>query len=200
MTDDQVAAVRGQIAEVALRRFAEHGYDGVTLRAIAAELGVSAMTPYRYFPDRDAIIEAVRSLAYQRFADAGEDAVRGIEDPRERLLALGRGIVRFALSEPHAYRHMFELNQPDATPPIGSVNEPGRGWRTVETAIADAVRAGVLAGDPLTLAHLFWAPVHGLIALHLAHKLVIGRTIEDLLEPLLEGLLRAHTALMEGTS
>jgi AcrR family transcriptional regulator len=192
LSESEIAEFRTRLTEVALRLFAEQGYEGVTLRALAAELGVSPMTPYRYFADKDEIIQSVRQLAYDRMADAGEAAVRGIADPRERLLALGRGIVAFALAEPHAYRHMFELNQPDAPPPIGSVNPAGRGWAAIMETVRDAVEAGVLTGDPLTVAHLMWAGVHGLVTLHLAHKLVIGRTIEDLLEPLLEGLLRAH--------
>ncbi len=192
LSETDVAEFRGRLTEVAMRLFAEQGYEGVTLRALAAELGVSPMTPYRYFADKDEIIQSVRQLAYDRMADAGEAAVRGIADPAERLLAMGRGMVAFALAEPHAYRHMFELNQPDAAPRIGSVNPAGRGWASIMETVRGAVDAGVLAGDPLTLAHLMWASVHGLITLHLAHKLVIGRTIEDLLEPLLEGLLRAH--------
>lgn len=192
LSDLEVERFRARLAEVAMRRFAEHGYEGVTLRALAAELEVSPMTPYRYFADKDDIIEAVRDLAYERFADAGEASLSGIADPRERLLAYGRGLVGFALAEPHAYRHLFEMNQPNATPQIGSVHPAGRAAAVLERTVSDAVEAGVLVGDPVTVGHLLWASLHGLIALHLAHKLVIGRTIEDLLEPLLAGLLRAH--------
>jgi hypothetical protein len=33
------------------------------------------------------------------------------------------------------------------------------------------VKAGILAGDPQLLAHVFWASLHGLVVLHLAGKL-----------------------------
>lgn len=193
LTDDEIAAFRARAVDVAMRLFAEQGYHGVTLRTIATELGVSPMTPYRYFSGKDDIVESVRGLAYERMADASAAAVDGVDDPRERLVALGHGLVGFALDQPHAYRHMFELTQPDA-PPIGSVLEAGRGWETMRTAVVDAIDGGVVAGDPDTVAHLLWASLHGLIALHLAHKLVIGRTLTDLLDPMLDGLLRGHAA------
>jgi len=192
LSEVEVEQFRVRLAEVAMRLFAEHGYEGVTLRALAAELDVSPMTPYRYFADKDDIIEAVRDLAYERFADAAEASVSGVAEPRERLLAHARGLVGFALAEPNAYRHLFEMNQPNATPQIGSVHPGGRAAAVLHQTVSDAVDAGVLAGDVDTVGHLLWASLHGLIALHLAHKLVIGRTIEDLLEPMLEGLLRAH--------
>jgi WHG domain-containing protein len=47
----------------------------------------------------------------------------------------------------------------------------------------------VLAGDPLTLAHQYWAGLHGLVSLHLAGKLGLGRSARELLDPLLDALL-----------
>ena len=47
------------------------------MRQLAAELGVSPMTPYRYFEDKDAILAAVRTRAFDRFAEALELAFAG---------------------------------------------------------------------------------------------------------------------------
>jgi len=52
--------------------FAEHGPEAVTMRQLAAELGCSPMTPYRYFRDKDEILAAVRASAFDRFSDALE--------------------------------------------------------------------------------------------------------------------------------
>ncbi len=37
-----------------------------------------------------------------------------------------------------------------------------------------------MEGDPLERAHFLWAQVHGLVSLHLAGKLVMGRSLEQL--------------------
>jgi hypothetical protein len=46
--------------------------------------------------------------------------------------------------------------------------------------VAEAVEAGALEGDPLTIAHLLWAGAHGLVSLHLAGKLSSGRGFAQL--------------------
>ena len=50
------------------------GLEAVTMRQLAAELGVSPMTPYRYFGDKDDILAAVRARAFDRHAEALETA------------------------------------------------------------------------------------------------------------------------------
>jgi len=45
-----------QIYEVACRQFALRGFDGVSMRDIAAECGISKATLYHYFPDKDSIL------------------------------------------------------------------------------------------------------------------------------------------------
>lgn len=45
-----------QIYEVACRQFAMRGFDGVSMRDIAAECGISKATLYHYFPDKNSIL------------------------------------------------------------------------------------------------------------------------------------------------
>lgn len=47
---------RQRIAELALRLFLEHGYDGTTLDAIASAAGISRRTFFSYFKSKDDII------------------------------------------------------------------------------------------------------------------------------------------------
>ena len=113
LSEAEIDAFRDQLCRVATRRFAEQGYAGVTLRGLAREVGCSPMPPYRYFADKNEILAAVRAAAFGRFADACEAAAGAERDPLRRLSALGHAYLRFARDEPHAYRTMFELSQPD---------------------------------------------------------------------------------------
>src|ERR1044071_9304655 len=74
LTEADIGAFRDSLCEVAEKQFAEHGPDGVTIRELADAMGVSPMTPYRYFKDKDAILAAVRARAFNRFAEAMEKA------------------------------------------------------------------------------------------------------------------------------
>ena len=93
LSQDQVDEFRDALCAAATRLFAEHGYEGVTMRALAKNLGCSAMTPYRYFENKAEIFETVRFAAADRFADAIDGAVRAHADHRERLVAMTHAYV-----------------------------------------------------------------------------------------------------------
>jgi AcrR family transcriptional regulator len=186
---DEIESFRTRLCETAMQMFADEGYEAVTMRALAEKLGCSHALPYRYFADKREIFAAVCGLGFERFADALERAAAGIEDPEERLRVLARAYFRFALREPHAYRIMFELRESvSAAPPKYRVKEI-RSWQVLLGAVELAVQAGVLAGDPELVAHQCWAGLHGLVSLHLAGKLNLGRAARELLEPLMDTLL-----------
>ena len=83
------------------------------MRQLASELGVSPMTPYRYFKDKDDILAAVRTSGFDRFADALEAARDTTDDARRRGAAVGQAYMNFAFEHPHTYRLMFDLGQSD---------------------------------------------------------------------------------------
>src|SRR5580700_4260936 len=109
-----VLAFRSRLCAVAERRFVERGIDGVSMRQLADELGCSPMTPYRYFKDKEEILAAVRTAAFDRFAAAMEAATAQSQgDIGGMARAVGEAYFGFALGEPHSYRLMFDLLQPD---------------------------------------------------------------------------------------
>ena len=113
LTAEDIAAFRERLCDVAEDKFAAHGADGVTLRELADALGVSPMTPYRYFTDKDAILAAVRARAFTRFAEAMEEA----ETKRSVRKTAFTGVlyVDWAMANPAAYRLMFDTQQPTAS-------------------------------------------------------------------------------------
>lgn len=172
---DEIAAFRRRLTAAATRLFAAHGYEAVTMRAVADQLNVSAMTPYRYVTGKDELFALVKAEAFRRFADRLE-AVSSLPaqrtDPLERLRRLKRGYIDFAIEEADAYRIMFELRQPEVGTPTGELaQESRRAFGSLHDAVRDAVDAGELAGDPLVVAQLLWASTHGLVSLALAGRL-----------------------------
>jgi AcrR family transcriptional regulator len=170
LTETEVAAFRDRLCEIAERLFAERGPETVTMREIAREMGVSAMTPYRYFRDKDDILAAVRAAAFNRFAEALETAARVEGNAVERAEAVGRAYLDFAFGQRPAYKLMFDLSQPDKPYPELERAQT-RARRTMADYVKALVAAGYLAGDPETLGQIFWAMMHGLVVLELAGKL-----------------------------
>src|ERR1043165_7966959 len=98
LTETDVADFRERLCEAAERLFAEKGPEAVTMRQLASELGVSPMTPYRYFEDKEDILAAVRASAFTRFAEALEGARGSTADAAGRGGAVGEAYVAFALA------------------------------------------------------------------------------------------------------
>ncbi len=192
LTDDEVDEFRREICRVAVELFVDRGYEAVTMRQIARRLGCSAMTPYRYFANKAEIFEAVRAECTGRFGAWVEEEVArtaGVGDPIEVLRGLGRAYVGFALAEPRAYRMMFEVTGDQAQQSMIAQDE--RAWELFLAAARRAVEAGAIDGDPLVLAHLLWAEMHGIVALHQSGRLQLGKSLDDLIEPALDLLLGA---------
>lgn len=166
----EVADFRDRLCDVAARLFAEHGREGFTMRDLAAELGVSAMTPYRYFPDKEHILAAVRARAFSKFAEALENAVSRSGGGPAQANNAGEAYIRFALENPSSYKLMFDLSQPDEQFPE-LADAGGRARKTLTRHIYPLVEKGILHGDPEVIARVFWAQLHGLVMLHLAGKL-----------------------------
>lgn len=194
LSHDEIANFRERICSAASRLFAEQGYDAITLRAVAAEIGCSPMTPYRYFKDKEEIFASVRAAAFRRFAAYKEAEIAGITDPTLRLRALGHAYIGFALEDPDGYRIMFALLQGSASEHPEVMRDGSRAWALIREAISQAIAAGVLKGDVDTVAHLFWAGMHGIVSLELAGKLNLGRDLRALVEPMLDSLLRGSAA------
>jgi len=171
LSPSQVEEFRERLCAAAEHLFAEHGPEAVTMRQLAVALGVSPMTPYRYFKDKDDILAAVRASGFSRFAQALEAAFHGETDPVARSEAVGRAYVRFALEQSDAYRLMFDLSQPNEADYPELVAASGRARAMMVGQAQGLVDSGQAKGDPVLIAHMLWAALHGGLVLQMAGKL-----------------------------
>ncbi len=100
------AWTREEIKAAALRHLEEHGADGLSLNAIAKELGMTGPALYRYIGSRDELLADLVVDAWEALADALEHAAEehAGAPAAERLGALGRAYRTWATSQPHCYR------------------------------------------------------------------------------------------------
>jgi len=153
---------RARLCDVAEKLFAAHGPEAVTMRELADGLQVSSMTPYRYFKDKDAILAAVRTRAFNRFAAAMEAARTGTKKQS------GDAYLDFALANPAAYRLMFDVSQPTFADYPDLVKAMDRARLTMGDGLRDLAADGRFQGDVKLAAYVFWSAVHGAVMLELA--------------------------------
>lgn len=94
-----------EAAKVILER---DGADALSLRAIAAEVGVSHTAPYSHFKNKKELIEAISATGYELLADAlsgNLDTQGGAKD--DLVLSYGVAYLQFALANPQLYRLML---------------------------------------------------------------------------------------------
>ena len=191
LTDEQIHAFRARATDAAMRLFVRDGYGGFSIRALAKELGCSHATPYRYFEGKDELFAAVRAEGLRRFTAFLRARLEGVAEHDARLRALAHGYFDFARREPEAFAITFEMSQPSEG--WAFVDEAAaEGWGVLHEVVGGAAAAGVLEGEVNTLAHTMWAGIHGVATLHVAGKLRMGRTGEEVVAHMIDALIRAH--------
>jgi len=180
LSKDEVDSFRARICEAATKVYAKKGEDAVTMRELAKALDCSPMGLYRYFRDRDEIIAALRTDAFNRFADALEEAFARGNDPFSRAREVGRAYLNFALDNSNAYRLMFDLAPSNAKRYPALVVANARASRTITRHVKDLAAAGIVKGDPDKIGAALWAAAHGVIVLHLAGRLPAQLDVQDL--------------------
>ena len=174
LTDQDIADFRAELCRVATERFARFGYEGVTMRQLAEALGCSPKTPYRYFKDKADILATVRAQAFGRFADTLEKATAGVTDTAARGRLTSEAYLAFALKNPHAYRIMFEIDEPvdEKHPELGPQAE--RAARYITRGAEEMAASGVIDVDPKLFGWSMWAAIHGIVMLHQSGMLTHG--------------------------
>lgn len=142
--------------------------SALSIRAIAAAVGVTPPAIYLHFADRQELVFAVCELEASELDQAMDEAAKGVADPWERIRRRGYAYLTWALANPEHYRILM-LSRPDATPErFGDERlADTAGLEPVAADLGAAVEAGLIrpAGDPLELAKLLWMVIHGMVSL-----------------------------------
>ncbi|WP_252274361.1 TetR/AcrR family transcriptional regulator [Pseudomonas subflava] len=114
-------AKRLAILEAAKRLFIQNGYDGSSMDAIAAEAGVSKLTVYSHFTDKETLFAcAVESKCAEQLPPLFFEL--GPEDSIEQtLLAIGRGFNALINSEESLAMHRLMVAQGAQNPQLSQL-------------------------------------------------------------------------------
>lgn len=155
------------LAEAAILALERSGTPDFTLRSLAREVGVSHAAPYAHFVSKDALLDEVRRLGYERLVDAMREAVAEA-DGVERLRVCGCAYVEFGRVNPGLYRLMF-AGADNPSPQLDAVR--------IDTAtmLINAVDAALgpdaTAPEREDAGLAAWSMVHGLTSLILDHRI-----------------------------
>jgi AcrR family transcriptional regulator len=197
--------VREKILDAARDLFVTYGYDGVTMRKVAARIDYSPTAIYLHFADKESLFREVCHQDFNRLAEAFRDLVN-IKDPHERLAACGRAYVEFAVANPNHYRLMFMTSHPKSLKLTdeelarrGNPNEDA--YAFLLGLVRDSLEAGAFRPeltDPHLIAQTLWAAVHGVASLDIVmdqDQWIDHRPLADrqraMMDALMSGLMRS---------
>lgn len=147
-------ARRDEITQVAGDLLERHGSEGLTMRAIAGELGIKAPSLYKHIADKRELEIALIADGFVRLAEVFEKAVAGGGDPVAGFASVYRV---WALDHPHLYRLMTDQPLPRDELPPGAE----------QRALVPLLEA--VAGDR-DRARAVWAFAHGMVTLEIANR------------------------------
>ncbi|SEG74769.1 TetR/AcrR family transcriptional regulator [Vibrio hangzhouensis] len=98
MTTNKTSDKRLQILEAAQKMVAEVGIQSVSMQKLANEAGVAAGTIYRYFDDKDHLMEELRLYVVSRIAKAVQIGVDADKPLKEQYRTMWLNIWRVAAS------------------------------------------------------------------------------------------------------
>lgn len=146
------------------------GIEALSLRAVARQAKVSHTAPYHHFSCKADLLAAVAAAGFDRMlAGIGQQMMAlKSDDPLNRLRAVGRGYVLFAVCHASIFRLMFrpEMTKPSKHPRL--LEAESRAFQALLETIVGAQQSGAVVGrDPRAPAAFAWSTVHGLAMLHL---------------------------------
>ncbi|MFF3668265.1 TetR/AcrR family transcriptional regulator [Microtetraspora malaysiensis] len=135
-----------EITDIARRHLATEGATGLSLRAVAREMGMVSSAIYRYFPSRDDLLTALIIDGYNALGEAAEkaDAACARDDYTGRWLAVCHAIRGWALAHPHEYALLYGSPVPGYRAPEDTIAPAARDTAVYGRILADANTAGRL--------------------------------------------------------
>jgi len=205
------------IVDAAMRVATEEGLAQVTTHRLAKELDLAVGALYRYFPSKDAIIEAMQKRALEDYGDILRDAMKSVrgwvvtqEVPAPELveiLAIGLRYQRLVKSHPqHFHLNNQVMGNPDNVLPGQEgdrvVAVMMRLFEDLSSPVARAQEAGLINADvdPLDRVILFWSSLRAILGVSKleAHDAVIRG--ESLFVEMMLTMLRGFGADSEALS
>ena len=167
-------STRAKILAAARKAFDRHGLEGLSLRDVAAKVGITPMAIYRHFADKEALVDALVLDGLDEWSArvAALPAAEGLA----KIEQMGEAFLDFALREPRRFEAAFLLpsrkarRYPDdfaaGRSPAGNVQL---------SVLEQGIRQGKIAGaPPVEIMLINSALSQGLVTLYRAGRIAGG--------------------------
>lgn len=158
--------MRTEILAAAQHIIRTSGMDALSLRALAKSVGVTAPALYEYFPNKDAILQALFVQGSELMLSLMDQTIEDQPPGLRTLLAVLDGYRQFAGDEPDYFQLLFGTVDPDLALTETEYSAMQLIFERFVGIVASAIEGGELRRfPPITLSCSLWALVHGIALL-----------------------------------
>jgi len=194
-SDHSREELRDMALSAAEKIVAEHGYEGLSARKVAAAIGYTVGTLYLVFENIDDLILQVNARTLDRLHAQMSELQASTGNPRDYLVQLGQVYIRFADNDPHRWAMVFEHRlAEDREVPAWYHEKVMRMFAMVEAGLVPL--AGARSAQEITqAARALWGGVHGICILALSDTLGITGvdSVQKLTTSLISNYLEGFT-------
>jgi AcrR family transcriptional regulator len=157
-----------QIVAAARRLLEEHGPEALSMRNVAAEIGIRAPSLYEHVADKRALESRIIAAGLREQAEAFREALAAAGPDDDPVTTIAMTWRRWALSHPHVYGLIYVRDLDRSDPEVAEA-ELAAGQPLRDTCRGDVGAARVI-----------WAFSHGMVNLELSERFPPGTDVEEL--------------------
>jgi AcrR family transcriptional regulator len=150
--------LRRALIQAAERILVRDGPQGLSLRAVAREAGVSPAAPYHHFKDKSDLLSAIAEAGFDALSEAIRSALAA--EGEHKMVVIGAAYVKFAREHPALYRVMYDCARNSSAMPDSNQHDKS-GFRLLEQAM---IQAGADPAEETSLklwCIAAWCSAHG---------------------------------------
>lgn len=167
-----VVHTKDMILKVACEKYLEQGDQGLSMRAIAKEVGITPMAIYKHFENKEALQQALLKEAFRIFLEYLYAGLKG-KDARERLHLSAEAYFEFAVRQSAYFELIFLSVNPMNNLKVQDVirEQSAPPFRFLMDRVRDCIAEGYFRqGNALEMSIALLAHSTGLAALFLTNS------------------------------
>ena len=162
--------LRAALINTGLELLKARKVEDFSLREVARSVGVSATAVYRHFPDKNALLDALREKGSVMLAEAQRAAIAKSSSTQQGFDNSGIAYVHFAIANPSLFRLMMKARTAELVVDSGTTL-PRPALEVLQTTIKSVMPKDATEKQKQLRAVRSWSLVHGIAMLVLDGKL-----------------------------
>jgi AcrR family transcriptional regulator len=109
---EEVAKVRERILNAAIKLIADQGFAHLSMRRLAAMIGMTASNIYNYYSNKDELYLDIQTDGFKELCARFEEALNREQTPLKKITAIMKEYISYGTSNPDCYNIIFSMDTP----------------------------------------------------------------------------------------